>query len=69
MLVKPFYLRLLGADFENGQILCKMSLMEIGFRHLPSVDRVLSVERIKQLEKDYPHDLLVNLSRNLLTPQ
>ena len=40
-----------------------MFLMETGFRHLPGVDRVLSVERIKQLEKDYPHDLLVNLIR------
>jgi len=40
--------------------------MEIEFRHLPSVDRVLSDERIKQLEKNYPHVLLVNLVRQQL---
>jgi L-seryl-tRNA(Ser) seleniumtransferase len=35
--------------------------MESVFRHLPSVDRVVSDERIKQLEKTYPHSLLLNL--------
>ncbi len=36
------------------------------FRYLPSVDRVLSDERIRQLEKTYPHVLLVNLVRQRL---
>ncbi|MFC2066263.1 L-seryl-tRNA(Sec) selenium transferase [Chloroflexota bacterium] len=40
--------------------------MEAKFRHLPSVDRVLSDERIKQLEKGYPHILLVDLVRQQL---
>ena len=40
--------------------------MEIEFRHLPSVDRVLSDERLKQLEEDYPHSLLLNLIRQQL---
>ena len=38
--------------------------MEIKFRHLPSVDRVLSDERLEQI--DYPHSLLVNLVRQHL---
>ena len=40
--------------------------MEIEFRHLPSVDRVLSEERLKQLGETYPHILLVNLARQRL---
>ncbi len=36
------------------------------FRHLPSVDRVLSDERIKRLGETYPHDLLVKLTRQCL---
>jgi L-seryl-tRNA(Ser) seleniumtransferase len=36
------------------------------FRHLPSVDKVLAEERIRQLGQDYPHDLLVNLIRQRL---
>ncbi len=40
--------------------------MEMEFRNLPSVDRVLAEERISQLGKDYPHDLLVNLIRQCL---
>jgi L-seryl-tRNA(Ser) seleniumtransferase len=40
--------------------------MEMEFRHLPSVDKILSEERISQLGKDYPHDLLVNLVRQRL---
>ncbi|HEY92301.1 MAG TPA: L-seryl-tRNA(Sec) selenium transferase [Dehalococcoidia bacterium] len=40
--------------------------MNSQFRHLPSVDRVLSDERIKQLEETYPHILLVNLVRQRL---
>jgi len=40
--------------------------MEMKFRHLPSVDKVLSEEQIKQLGKDFPHDLLVNLIRQHL---
>ena len=40
--------------------------MESMFRHLPSVDRVLSDERLRRLEKSYPHSLLVNLVRQHL---
>ncbi|MFC2002500.1 L-seryl-tRNA(Sec) selenium transferase [Chloroflexota bacterium] len=40
--------------------------MVSGFRRLPSVDKVLSDERIKQLEETYPHDLLVELIRQSL---
>ena len=40
--------------------------MEIDFRNLPSVDKVLSDQRLKQLESDYPHTLLVNLVRQQL---
>jgi len=40
--------------------------METEFRNLPSVDKVLSDERISQLGKDYPHDLLVSLIRQRL---
>ena len=36
------------------------------FRRLPSVDRVLAEERLKQLEKTYPHSLLVDLVRQQL---
>ena len=36
------------------------------FRYLPSVDRVLSDGRIKQLEETYPFALLVNLVRQCL---
>ncbi len=40
--------------------------MNSEFRYLPSVDRVLSDGRIKQLEETYPHILLVNLIRQRL---
>ena len=40
--------------------------MKSVFRHLPSVDKVLSDERLKQLEKTYPHSLLLNLVRQQL---
>lgn len=40
--------------------------METEFRYLPSVDRVLSVERLKRLGENYPHDLLVSLVRRQL---
>jgi len=36
------------------------------FRHLPSVDKVLSDGRLKQLGETYPHDLLVELIRGCL---
>ena len=39
--------------------------MSSEFRHLPSVDKLISDERIK-LAGDYPHDLLVNLVRQQL---
>jgi len=40
--------------------------MNSEFRRLPGVDRLLSEERIKQLEETYPHELLVNLVRQHL---
>ncbi|MFC1942967.1 L-seryl-tRNA(Sec) selenium transferase [Chloroflexota bacterium] len=40
--------------------------MKNELRHLPSVDRVISEERIKQLEGTYPHELLLNLVRQRL---
>lgn len=40
--------------------------MSSEFRYLPSVDRVLSDGRIKQLEETYPFTLLVNLVRQYL---
>ncbi|MFC1991735.1 L-seryl-tRNA(Sec) selenium transferase [Chloroflexota bacterium] len=36
------------------------------FRRLPSVDRLISEERIKQLAGNYPHELLVSLIRQQL---
>jgi L-seryl-tRNA(Ser) seleniumtransferase len=40
--------------------------METDFRHLPSVDKVLSDERLRRLGKSYPHDLLVSVIRKRL---
>ena len=40
--------------------------MENELRHLPSVDRVISEERIKQLREVYPHSLVVDLVRQRL---
>ena len=40
--------------------------METEFRRLPSVDRVLADERLKQIGEAYPHILLVNLVRQQL---
>ncbi len=40
--------------------------MNSEFRHLPSVDRVLSDERIQQLEETHPRPLLVDLVRQHL---
>ncbi|MFC1929026.1 L-seryl-tRNA(Sec) selenium transferase [Chloroflexota bacterium] len=40
--------------------------MSSEFRQLPSVDKVLSDKRIKQLEEIYPRELLVNLIRQRL---
>ena len=40
--------------------------MESGFRHLPSVDRLLSEERISQLRETYPHALVTELVRQSL---
>ncbi len=36
------------------------------FRRLPSVDRIISEERIKQLAGSYPHELLISLVRQHL---
>ncbi len=43
-----------------------LSMVQSEFRRLPSVDRVISEERIKQLQGAYPHDLLVDLVRQRL---
>ena len=40
--------------------------MESELRRLPSVDKVISDERIKQLGVHYPHDLIVDLVRRRL---
>ncbi|MFC2051654.1 L-seryl-tRNA(Sec) selenium transferase [Chloroflexota bacterium] len=40
--------------------------MDSEFRHLPSVDRLISEERIKSLEGTYPHELLVDMVRQCL---
>jgi len=40
--------------------------MDSEFRRLPSVDKVLSDERIESLEETYPHDLLVEFIRQSL---
>ena len=40
--------------------------MDSEFRRLPSVDRLISEERIKHLEGTYPHELLVSLVRQRL---
>jgi L-seryl-tRNA(Ser) seleniumtransferase len=40
--------------------------MEKDFRHLPSVDKVLSDERLSRLAESYPHDLLVSVIRKQL---
>jgi L-seryl-tRNA(Ser) seleniumtransferase len=41
-------------------------MMESEFRHLPSVDKLISEEAIRQLEESYPHTLLVDLARRHL---
>lgn len=46
--------------------MCRIFPMEKEFRQLPSVDRVLSDERISRLGKTYPHDLLVGIIRQRL---
>ncbi|MDY6892546.1 MAG: L-seryl-tRNA(Sec) selenium transferase [Chloroflexota bacterium] len=43
-----------------------MDRMESEFRNLPSVDKLLSDNRIKQLREIYPHDLIVDLIRQHL---
>lgn len=40
--------------------------MSSEFRNLPSVDKLISEERIKRLAVDYPHELLVSLVRRQL---
>ncbi len=40
--------------------------MDSEFRRLPSVDRVISEERIKRLQEIYPHALLIELTRRHL---
>jgi L-seryl-tRNA(Ser) seleniumtransferase len=41
-------------------------MMESEFRRLPSVDKLISEEAIRQLEENYPHTLLVDLARRHL---
>ena len=40
--------------------------MESKFRHLPSVDKLITEDRIKQLQESYPRALVVNLIRQHL---
>lgn len=53
----------LGSKSECARI---SDRMESKFRQLPSVDRLLSEDRIRQLEESYPRDLLVDLIRRRL---
>ncbi len=46
--------------------LCRIRLMATDFRHLPSVDKVLTDERLVRLGTQYPHELLVDLIRERL---
>lgn len=43
-----------------------LSVMESKFRRLPSVDKLLSDERVKQLLGRYPHELVVDQARQCL---
>lgn len=43
-----------------------ISTMDKEFRNLPSVDRLLSEERIRQLQQNYPHALIVDFTRRHL---
>jgi L-seryl-tRNA(Ser) seleniumtransferase len=43
-----------------------LCIMDSELRRLPSVDKVISDERIKRLRELYPHDLIVNLVRQRL---
>jgi len=43
-----------------------LSTMQGEFRRLPSVDRLISDERIRQLQETYPHSLVVDLLRERL---
>jgi len=40
-----------------------MVAMKQEFRHLPSVDKVLTDIRLRRLEAEYPHDVVVNMVR------
>ncbi len=57
------------STFEIESICAKMFVvnrMEKRFRSLPSEDRLMSEDMIKQLRDEYPHDLLVDLIRQHL---
>ena len=41
-------------------------VMENKLRHLPSVDKLLGEEKIKELENLFPHELIVDLIRENL---
>ncbi len=43
-----------------------MVAMKQEFRHLPSVDKVLADIRLRQLETEYPHDVVVDMVRKQL---
>ncbi len=61
--------KLAAATFEIKSICAKMFAMdrvENRFRGLPSVDRLMSEPKVKQLREVYPHDLLVDLARQQL---
>ncbi|MFC2044228.1 L-seryl-tRNA(Sec) selenium transferase [Chloroflexota bacterium] len=40
--------------------------MKSEFRHLPSIDKVLINKRVKQCEKEFPHELVLSLTRQSL---
>ena len=48
------------------RLLCRILTMEMKFRDLPGVDKVLSDERLGRLVTEYPHDLLVAVVRQRL---
>jgi L-seryl-tRNA(Ser) seleniumtransferase len=54
------------ATLNYALLLCRIKPMETEFRQLPSVDRVLSDERLKKPGESYPHELLVSVIRKEL---
>ncbi len=59
-------LQKLISQAELGYAKISLNIMSSEFRHLPSVDKLISDERLRQLAESYPHDLLVSLVRQEL---